>query len=367
MQERKGAPVLYPGDTIGILGGGQLGRMLSMAAARLGLQVIILDPQPECPASQVASLQIRAAYDNEDALAELASRCAVVTYEFENVPASAAHFLEDRVALFPGSAALENSQDRLVEKNFLNDAGAVTAPFHAIASLEDLLNRTGSTGFDGILKTRRLGYDGKGQARIRPGMNRDALETAWKEIGAVPAILEGFVPFEAEMSVIAARGRDGRIIAFDPARNVHRDGILRTSTVPAGITQETAARAIAVTGRILEAMDYVGVIGVEFFVLPGGGLLVNEMAPRVHNSGHWTEAACAVSQFEQHVRAIAGWPLADPARHSDCEMTNLIGSDVTRLPELLGQPSTVIHLYGKAEARPGRKMGHVTVLGTRTA
>jgi 5-(carboxyamino)imidazole ribonucleotide synthase len=351
------------GSTIGIVGGGQLGRMLAMAAARLGFGTIVLEPQEDCPAAQVASRQIAAAYDDAQALGELARASDVVTYEFENVPVEAARLLEAEVAVFPPSGALEVSQDRLTEKRFLNETGVPTAPFLPVDSDEDL--RRGLDQFNGgVLKTRRLGYDGKGQ-RVFGSVAEDVRGT-YAAMGGVPLILEGCVRFEREISVIAARSADGALAAYDPAENVHREGILRRSTVPASIPSATAEAARKASFAILEALDYVGVIGVEFFVIGDGSILANEIAPRVHNSGHWTEAACAVSQFEQHIRSGAGLPLGETLRHSDCVMENLIGEEVSRAAELLAQPDLALHLYGKAEVRPGRKMGHFTRLLPRS-
>ena len=351
--------------TIGIIGGGQLGRMLAMAAARLNLRTIILEPQADCPAAQVANAQIVAAYDDAEALAELARACDVVTYEFENVPVSAAEALAEAVAVYPPPRALEVSQDRLVEKSFIRDCGILTADFAAIdsqADLEEALDRFGGVG---VLKTRRLGYDGKGQRLFRsPAESRDG---AFEALGGVPLILESLVPFEREVSIIAARDRDGTIACYDPAENVHLNGILHTSTLPASVSEATADQARKAARAILDSLGYVGVIGVEFFVLPDGGLVANEIAPRVHNSGHWTEAACLVSQFEQHIRAIAGLPLGGTGRHADCIMENLIGDEVRRAAELLLEPNLLLHLYGKAEARPGRKMGHFTRIFDKAA
>lgn len=352
---------LKPGSVIGILGGGQLGRMLAMAAARLGYRTAVLEPDPNCPAAQVANHHIRTAYDDADGLAELARMCDVITYEFENVPVEAARTLSEGRPLFPPPLALEVSQDRLTEKTFLNGEGIATAPFVPVNSMNDL--RLGLSTFrnQGVLKTRRLGYDGKGQRVLRDASPEEA-EKAYAELSGHPLILEGFVPFVREISVIAARSQDGAVVSYDPAENVHRNGILFSSTVPAAITAETQEEAKAIAGRILHGLNYVGVIGVEFFVLQDGSLLVNEIAPRVHNSGHWTEAACVLSQFELHIRAIAGLPLGDTRRHSDCVMENLLGEDQNRAPELLQEPNLVLHLYGKAEPRPGRKMGHFTRL-----
>ncbi|MDP3897685.1 MAG: 5-(carboxyamino)imidazole ribonucleotide synthase [Mesorhizobium sp.] len=355
---------LPPGSTIGIIGGGQLGRMLAMAAARLGYRTVILEPQPECPAAQLANRQLAAAYDDPAALDELAAVCDVVTYEFENVPVEAAVRLVSRVPVFPPPPALDVAQDRVTEKRFLNASGISTARFRAVDSDADLAAALAVFGGDGVLKTRRMGYDGKGQRLFRGAGPGDA-SGAFAAMGQVPLILEAFVPFEREISIIAARDRTGAIVAYDPTENVHRGGILHSSTVPARLRADTALAARTAAAAILDALDYVGVIGVEFFVLADGALLVNEIAPRVHNSGHWTEAACAISQFEQHIRAICGLPLGDPARHSDCVMENLIGDDVARVAELAGESGVVVHLYGKAEARPGRKMGHITRLKAR--
>lgn len=354
---------LQPGSTIGIIGGGQLGRMLAMAAARLGYRTAILEPQPDCPAGQVANRQIEAAYDDPAALAMLAEVSDVVTYEFENVPVAAAQRLAESVPVFPPPRALAVSQDRLDEKRFLNGAGIATAEFSPIDSDEDLAAALAEFGGSGILKTRRLGYDGKGQRLFR-GADAASAAGAFTVMGGVPLILESLVPFEREISVVAARARDGRLAAFDPAENVHRAGILHTSTVPAAISAETAEAARHAAFAILEALDYVGVIGVEFFVMGDGVLIANEIAPRVHNSGHWTEAACAISQFEQHIRAVAGLPLGETRRHSDCVMQNLIGDDVDEAVRLLAEHDLVLHLYGKAEARLGRKMGHFTRLSS---
>lgn len=346
--------------TIGIIGGGQLGRMLAMAAARLNFRTVILEPQADCPAAQVANSQITAPYGDPVALAELAAACDIVTYEFENVPVEAAATLSRNVPVYPPPRALEVAQDRLTEKRFLNDCGIPTARFHAVDSQADLEQALADFGGQGVLKTRRLGYDGKGQRVFRSPADR--ADSAFAELGNVPLILESFVPFEREISIIAARAIDGTVKAYDPAENVHRDGILDTSTLPARIGQATANAARESAEKLLAALDYVGVVGIEFFVLSDGRLVANEIAPRVHNSGHWTEAACAVSQFEQHIRAIAGLPLGDPSRHSDCVMTNLIGDDLDDVPAWLAKSGLVVHLYGKTEARPGRKMGHVTQL-----
>jgi 5-(carboxyamino)imidazole ribonucleotide synthase len=345
---------LPPGSTIGILGGGQLGRMLAMAAARLGYRCHIYEPGA-APAADVAHDWTQAPYDDLAALSGFAQSCDLITYEFENIPAPALDVLSGTTPLFPDRRALETSQDRLTEKTFLADLGLATAPFAAIDSPADLPQALGATGTPAILKTRRFGYDGKGQARV---MAPEGAEAALATLQGAPAIAEGFVRFSREISVIAARARDGSVAAYDPGENVHTDGILATTTVPAALPLKLRTDAVLIASRILTALDYVGVMGVELFVTPEG-LLVNEFAPRVHNSGHWTQAGCAVDQFEQHIRAIAGWPLGNGARHANVVMENLIGDDVNRATALAGEPGTQIHLYGKTETRPGRKMGHV--------
>lgn len=347
-----------PGGCIGILGGGQLGQMLALAAARLGLRTHVFEPADHPCAGPVVERVVRATYDDRAALRDFARKVDVVTYEFENVDLAAVDAITDLVPVRPGRRALDVSQDRLSEKTFLRGLGLATAPFAEVNGVEDLATALKAIGTPAILKTRRFGYDGKGQVRVRPGDDPTAI---WATLGAQPAVLEGFVDFEREVSVVAARGIDGTVSAFDPGENVHRDGILHTTTVPAPISGALATDAVLLAGRILNALDYVGVIGVELFVTRQG-LVVNEIAPRVHNSGHWTQDACLIDQFEQHVRAICGWPLGDGARHSDAVMTNLIGADVLPAPDLVG---VGLHLYGKPEARPGRKMGHYTRLSPR--
>jgi 5-(carboxyamino)imidazole ribonucleotide synthase len=346
---------LAPGSTIGILGGGQLGRMLSVAAARLGYMTHIYEPGAGPPAGQVAHRVITAEYDDTAALATFADSVDVITYEFENIPTDALDLLEAHRPIHPGRRALGISQDRLTEKEFLQGLGLKTAPFADIAGRADLTRALADIGTPAILKTRRFGYDGKGQVRLTDPSQADA---ALADLQGAPAILEGFVDFSHEVSVIAARGLDGAVAAFDPGENVHRDGILRTTTIPARLTPAQRTDAILLAANILNALDYVGVLGVELFVTPQG-LIVNEIAPRVHNSGHWTQNGTAVDQFEQHIRAIAGWPLGDGQRHSDVVMENLIGDDIARLPDLARDTQTAIHLYGKAQARAGRKMGHI--------
>lgn len=334
--------------TIGILGGGQLGRMLSVAASRLGLRCHIYEPGA-APAGDVAWRVTTAPYEDEAALRTFAESVDVITYEFENVPTSALDLLESIRPIRPDRRALAVSQDRLTEKTFLNEIGLATAPFADVTDEADLDAAIARIGRPSILKTRRLGYDGKGQIRIGDG------PADWT---GAPSVLEGFVDFSAEISVIIARGADGQVAAFDPGLNVHEGGILRTTTVPCGLPGRVTTDAVLIAGRIANALDYVGVMGVELFVTPQG-LIVNEIAPRVHNSGHWTQAGCAVDQFEQHVRAVAGLPLGDGKRHADVVMENLIGDDLNRVPDLLRAPNVQVHLYGKGAPRPGRKMGHV--------
>lgn len=347
--------MLNPGATIGILGGGQLGRMLSVAAARLGFKTHIFDPGANPPAGHVAERVITAAYEDEEALRRFADGVDVITYEFENIPTSALDLLESLRPIRPNRKALAVSQDRLVEKAFLNELGLATAPFAAVDDATDLAEAIAEIGCPAILKTRRFGYDGKGQVRLK---SESDAETALADMAGAPSILEGFVDFTAEISVIAARNPSGEVACFDPGENVHKSGILHTTTVPARITEAQRTDAVLMAAKILNKLDYIGVMGVELFVTPKG-LIVNEIAPRVHNSGHWTQAGCTVDQFEQHIRAVAGWPLGDGARYADVEMLNLIGDDVEKLQELAKQPRTQIHLYGKNEAKPGRKMGHV--------
>ena len=340
------------GSRIGILGGGQLGRMLSVAASRLGCSCHIYDPADAPPAGHVAERVTCGTWLDLGKLEAFARSVDVVTYEFENVPAEALDLIEGICPVRPGRRALAVSQDRLDEKDFLSGLGLRTAPYAPVDTLDDLRAALPVIGTPAILKTRRMGYDGKGQVRVDiPGQ----AEQAMRWLDSRPAILEGFIAFEREISVIGSRSMDGQVVCFDPGENVHRDGILRTTTVPAEVPASTAMDAVLLTGKILNALDYVGVIGVELFVA-GHGLVVNEFAPRVHNSGHWTQNACVIDQFEQHIRAICGWPLGPGTRHSDAQMINLIGHDVD---DLSAYEQDAIHLYGKADTRDGRKMGHV--------
>ncbi len=351
---------LKAGATIGILGGGQLGRMLSQAAAKLGLHCHVYAPEKDSCAFEVVRRATVADYLDKKALEIFARDCDVITYEFENVPAECAAFLKSRKPVLPDPSVLENTQDRLIEKDFIaaqKIAVAPYAPVHSATQLEAALEKI---GLPAVLKTRTLGYDGKGQVMIAKGGDPLA---AWRTLKHAPCILEGFFKYEREVSVMAARSHDGKVECFDVTENDHRDHILKVSKVPARVTPALAKDARRIAEKLVKAHDYVGVMGVEMFVVRRGktrALMVNEIAPRVHNSGHWTLDGASVSQFEQHIRAVAGWPLAKPMRRGRAEMTNLIGAEVHDLGRWLALPGTSVHLYGKAEARPGRKMGHVT-------
>jgi 5-(carboxyamino)imidazole ribonucleotide synthase len=353
---------LPAGATIGILGGGQLGRMLSVAAARLGLRCHIYEPGTNPPAGDVAHAVTTAPYEDETALRAFANAVDVITYEFENIPTSALDILETLRPIRPNREALRISQDRLTEKAFLQDLGLKTAPYAAVDDAASLTDAIKATGLPAILKTRRFGYDGKGQARI---MAPDDATQALKDMANAPSVLEGFVAFTHEVSVLGARSASGDIACFDPGENVHESGILRTTTIPARLTPAQRSDAILIAANIMNKLDYIGVMGVELFVTPEG-LIVNEIAPRVHNSGHWTQNACAVDQFEQHIRAVADWPLGDGQRFADVVMQNLIGEDMDLVPKLAAEPNTALHLYGKAEVKPGRKMGHVNRIKPRS-
>jgi 5-(carboxyamino)imidazole ribonucleotide synthase len=350
-----------PGSTIGILGGGQLARMLALAAAPLGLKCHIYAPEKNSPAFQVSSAQTVAAYGDEVALKAFAVAVDVVTYEFENVPVETVSFLESLVLVRPGSKALGVAQDRIKEKTLARSLGAMTADFAAVNSQAELEVAVTRLGVPGILKTTRMGYDGKGQAKVTVAAE---VPEAWAAMKNQSSIYESFVNFEREVSVLVARSVDGKVACFDVTENVHRNQILHTSTVPAKIEPELEAEAVFVAQRMAEALDYIGVMAVEFFV--GQDVLyVNEIAPRVHNSGHWTQNACLISQFEQHIRAVAGWPLGSTRRHSDVVMTNLLGDEAHEWAKLAAEPGTALHLYGKAEARTGRKMGHINRIHPR--
>jgi 5-(carboxyamino)imidazole ribonucleotide synthase len=356
------AQAIPPGSTIGILGSGQLGRMLAMAAARLGLKCHVYS-DVEGPAFDVDAAHTVAPYDDERALAAFAKSIAVATYEFENIPAATVEFLSRLVPVRPGAKALACAQDRINEKTLARELGAMTAPFGRVDSLADLTACLAEIGTPSILKTRRFGYDGKGQAKILKPQDATA---AWTAMRDQPSILEGFVNFACEVSVVAARGLDGAFSAFDVTENEHRNHILHRSLAPARISTAAAGEAVAIARRIAEALDYVGVFAIEFFALeqPGGyALHVNEMAPRVHNSGHWTVDGAMTSQFEQHIRAVAGWPLGSTAMKArQAEMINLIGDDILAWEKIAAEPGAFLHHYGKTEVRAGRKMGHVNRL-----
>jgi len=346
--------------TIGILGGGQLGRMLSMAAARLGIRVHIYEPLPAPPAGDVAARVFTAGYDDVEALRAFAESVDLVTFEFENIPAAALDIVEAVTPVLPRRNALEISQDRITEKAFLQNNGVMVAPFAQVDTLANLEAALTELGTPAILKTRRFGYDGKGQVKISEAAQA---ADAFAALNGAPAVLEQMISFEREISIIAARNAAGEVACYDPGENVHKDGILHTTTVPAMISHAQQTDAVLLAAKVVNALDYVGVMGVELFVIPNG-LMVNEIAPRVHNSGHWTQDACLIDQFEQHIRAIAGWPLGDGQRHSDAVMVNLLGDDANQLEQW---QNAAIHLYGKSEVKSGRKMGHVNRISPKSA
>ncbi len=351
---------LPPNATIGIVGGGQLGRMSALAAARLGYRCHILTPEPDSPAAQVSAAHTLGDYEDEAALIAFAQAVDVITFEFENVSAAGLDLLESLRPVRPSPSVLRVSQDRIAEKVFLRDAGVPTAPWRAVDSRTGLDEAVQAIGLPAVLKTTRLGYDGKGQAVLRDAADLDA---AWDRLQPKPLVLEGFVPFVCEVSVVVARGLDGGGSLFDVVENRHRDGILDMTLAPARVSPATAAEAARVAWRVAEALELVGVLAVEMFVNQAGRVLVNEIAPRPHNSGHWTIDACPASQFELHIRAVAGLPLPPGMRHADAVMKNLVGPEETALwPRIVAEPGLIPHLYGKAEARPGRKMGHVNRL-----
>jgi 5-(carboxyamino)imidazole ribonucleotide synthase len=367
MPEARRLLPLPPGSTIGILGSGQLGRMLAMAAARLGLKTHVYC-EASGPAFDVATEKTKAAFDDTAALAAFARTVDAVTYEFENVSVATARLLAGTVPVRPSAKALEVAQDRLAEKEFIAALSIPVAPFRPIDRGDDLRAALDHFGAPAILKTRRLGYDGKGQASLEPGGD---IAAAWMGVGAQPCVLEKRVAFACEISTLVVRGHAGELACYDSPRNAHERGILRRSVVPSGLPEADLVRAREIAGRIADALDYVGVLAVEMFHLGPDApaaerLMVNEIAPRVHNSGHWTIEACAVSQFENHMRAVAGWPLGSTERHSDAEMLNLIGKEALDWQRLAAEPGACLHLYGKREARDGRKMGHVTRLFPRS-
>ena len=355
--------MILPGATLGMLGGGQLGRMFTLRARAMGYRVVVLDPDPDSPAGQAANSHIHAGYDDPVALDRLAHECAVISTEFENIPAQVLEHLAERVPVRPSAASVEVAQDRITEKSFLRDHGFATAEFRAVTSAKGAALALVEIGGPALLKTSRLGYDGKGQAKVTSAAE---VEAAFTKFGGVPCILERLVPLDLEVSVVLARGLDGAIQAYPPGENVHRNGILHTTTVPARISPALADEARRVASAVAEKLGYVGVLGVELFV-SGGKVLVNEIAPRPHNSGHWTQDAATTDQFEQQVRAMCGLPLGSPALMTPVAMVNILGDAWTHgepdWATVLETPGVVLHLYGKKEPRPGRKMGHLNCYG----
>jgi len=348
---------LEPGAAIGIIGGGQLGRMLAEAASRLGFDIVVLEPEPDCPAGRVATHTIVAAYDDALALRTLAATSSVVTYEFENVPAAAVAGLSDQgVEVIPGARALAVAQDRVEEKSFLNAQGVATVAFAAASTAEEAAAAVAQVGAPALMKTRREGYDGKGQRWVEHAADAGA---AFEALGGVPVILEAACDFVRELSIIAVRGRDGATAVYPLGENHHEGGILRRTIAPARTSPALSDQAERIAAKVLAGLDYVGVIGIELFEMADGRLLVNEFAPRVHNTGHWTQDGCECDQFEQHIRAVAGWPLGPTRAIAQVEMLNLLGEEADAWPRYAAEPETRIHLYGKREAKPGRKMGHV--------
>ncbi|MCW8951490.1 MAG: 5-(carboxyamino)imidazole ribonucleotide synthase [Rhodospirillales bacterium] len=351
--------IVPPGGTIGIIGGGQLGRMTALAAAAMGYRCHIFCPEPDSPAFAVAAEHTIAEYTDREALGRFADAVDVVTFEFENIPHESVQILADHVVVRPSWECLHISQDRLIEKDFLNGIGIATTAYRRIEGPDMLRQAIAEIGPRAVLKTVRMGYDGKGQVMMKEGMEAD---DAWARMGGPLGILEAFVDYEREISVVIARGPDGKSVAFEPVENRHANHILDVTIAPANIPAEMAERAVTMATRTVEAMDLIGLLAVEMFVGRDGTLLVNELAPRPHNSGHWSMDACVTGQFEQFVRAVCGLPLGSPERHSDAVMKNLLGHDVDGWAEYLTHPNAKLHLYGKKEARPGRKMGHVNTL-----
>jgi len=348
---------LAPGSTIGILGGGQLGRMLALAAARLGFDVAILERDADSPAGRSATHLIVGGYDDEAALAKLAELTDVVTYEFENVPAASVEWLAARgVDVAPGPRALAVAQDRVNEKTFLNGRGVATVAFAAADGATAAIEAVERIGAPALMKTRREGYDGKGQKWVEHAADAGRI---FEALGSVPVIVEAPADFVRELSIIAARSRDGAIAVYPLGENHHENGVLRRTIAPAQASQGLKDQAEKIARQVLDGLQYVGVIGIELFEMKDGRLLVNEIAPRVHNTGHWTQDGCEVDQFEQHIRAVAGWPLGPTEARSRVEMLNLLGEEANQWRKLAAEPDTRIHLYGKRDAKPGRKMGHV--------
>lgn len=353
--------IARPGDAIGILGGGQLGRMLAIAAADMGLDVHIFTPETDSPAARVAKQTWVAEFSDEAALKEFAASITVATLEFENVPVKAADFIEAQgVPMRPNGRTLSRAQDRLAEKTFFRSIGIEPAPFAQVDGPDDIAPALAKLGGNGVLKSRFSGYDGKGQVRLKG----DVPASAWADVGGGPSILEAWITHDREISVVAARGADGAFVAFDPPENDHSGGILRKSVFPSSASKAVLDEAVRMAKKLADKLDYVGVLALELFLTQDGQLLANEFAPRVHNSGHWTQDACATGQFEQHIRAVCGWPLGDPSRWSDGEMINLLGEDAFAWEQYLAEGAK-LHLYGKRAAVEGRKMGHVTRLKPR--
>ena len=353
------APVLAPGATIGILGGGQLGRMTAQAASRLGYRCHVFATEPDSPAGQVCGAATVADFSDLAALDRFAAAVDVVTFEFENIPADAVRFVGASKIVLPRGEILEITQDRLREKDFLHSIDVATAAYREVSDVAALARAMRDFGYPAVLKSVRMGYDGKGQMTLNPETKP---EEAWRHMGAEIGVLESFVDFACEISVIVARGRNGAWATYPPVENQHTAHILDTTIAPARIAADIAMRAEAIARHIAEKLDLVGVLAVEMFVTQAGDVLVNELAPRPHNSGHWTIDACVTSQFEQLVRAVCGLPLGSVAHHSDAVMKNLIGRDVEKWRDALSDPFAKLHLYGKTEIQPGRKMGHVTRL-----
>ena len=356
---------LKQGAVIGILGGGQLGRMLSVAASRMGFKTHIFEPEANPPASHVSDLLTTAAYNDNEALEKFAKSVDVITFEFENIPTEALDTVEAFCSVLPARNSLKISQDRLTEKEFLTNLDLIVAPYANIETEKDLEKSIESVGFPSILKTRRFGYDGKGQFKIN---NISELKSSWSKLQNLPCVLETLVNFTKEISVIGARNQDGEVVCFDPGENLHRDGILHTTTLPANISSSQNIDAVLLTGKILNSLNYVGVMGVELFVTEKG-LLINEIAPRVHNSGHWTQNGCVIDQFEQHIRAVLNLPLGNTDLIVAGVMVNLVGAEghtgqvhYNNIEKALSMKGVSPHIYGKKQTRPFRKMGHVTIV-----
>lgn len=360
--------MILPGATLGVVGGGQLGQMFALKARSMGYRVVVLEPDPRSPAGAAADYQIEAAYDDPNALAELADRCDAITTEFENVSASALDQLASRRIVRPSAAAVSVVQDRITEKEHLRAGGFMTAPFHPVRSTSDVAAAARAIAGPGLLKTARLGYDGKGQVAVG---GSDELEAAWETLGRVPCVLEQRLALELELSIVLARGSDGQVAAFPAGENHHRNGILDSTVVPARVGDKLAAQADRLACGVAASLEYVGVLGVELFVADGGRLFVNEVAPRPHNSGHYTMDACSVDQFEQQVRALCGLPLGAPALLSPVAMVNLLGdlweAGTPFWNRALAMPGVRVHLYGKTEPRRGRKMGHLSCVASTGA